>query len=74
MLSMIRQATRQSYEKWGYDPETYPVPPWIYPKGIESIDKTPNFTEGLIQRGYKEEDIQKILGLNFIRVYQQVWK
>jgi membrane dipeptidase len=31
-----------------------------------------NFTEGLIERGYKEEEISKILGENWLRVYKQV--
>jgi membrane dipeptidase len=31
-----------------------------------------SFTEGLIQHGYKEEEIKKILGGNWLRVYKQV--
>jgi membrane dipeptidase len=68
------QTTLASYKYWGYDPETYPLPPWVYPKNIDTIDKTPNFTQGLVSRGYSDKDIKKILGENFIRVYQQVWK
>ena len=32
----------------------------------------PVITKKLVERGYKEEDIRKILGLNFLRVFKQV--
>ncbi|HEY3250540.1 MAG TPA: dipeptidase [Ignavibacteria bacterium] len=32
----------------------------------------PVITKKLVERGYKEEDIRKILGLNFMRVFKQV--
>ena len=68
------QETIQEYKDFGYDPETYPLPPWTYPENIDDISKTPNFTKGLISRGYSEKDIKKILGENFIRVFKEVWK
>ena len=48
--------------------------PWVYPKGIESVDKFPNITQGLIERGYCADDIKKILGGNFARVFRHVWR
>ena len=51
----------------------YPKPPHIYPAGIETPKTMPRITEGLLSRGYAEGDIQKILGLNLLRVYQEVW-
>ncbi|WP_283806484.1 membrane dipeptidase [Bradyrhizobium neotropicale] len=30
-------------------------------------------TKGLIRRGYKEDDVRKILGLNWPRVFREVW-
>ncbi|MGD9330447.1 MAG: dipeptidase [Desulfobacterales bacterium] len=33
-----------------------------------------DFTAGLIQRGYADEDILKILGGNFMRIYEQILK
>jgi len=42
------------------------------PLDLESVDKIPNITIGLDKRGYKEEDIKKILGGNFIRVFKEV--
>lgn len=42
------------------------------PEGIESVDKTPNITRVLVQRGYSDEDILKILGGNHLRVFKDV--
>lgn len=42
------------------------------PKGLENVTKMPYFTEGLMKRGYKEDDILKILGGNFLRVFKKV--
>jgi len=42
------------------------------PKGIETVDQTPNVTRELVKRGYSDEDILKILGGNHMRVFKQV--
>jgi membrane dipeptidase len=36
------------------------------------VDKIPNITSGLIRRGYKENEILKILGGNFLRVFKEI--
>ncbi len=41
-------------------------------KGFENYAKFPNLIEGLINRGYSDEDIQKIAGDNFLRVFRKV--
>jgi membrane dipeptidase len=33
----------------------------------------PNLTKGLVAHGYSDSDIEKILGLNFLRVYREVF-
>ena len=38
---------------------------------IESHDQLPDFTSALIDRGYCDDDILKILGGNFLRVYEE---
>lgn len=38
-------------------------------EGLESCEKMINLTRGLVFRGYSDEDIKKILGGNFLRVY-----
>ncbi len=42
------------------------------PIGLEGVDKVPNITGELLDRGYKEKDIKKILGENFLRVFKEV--
>ena len=44
----------------------------VLPLGLESVDKIPNITEELLNRGYKEREIKKILGGNFLRVFKKV--
>ena len=43
-------------------------------EGFRSMEHLPRVTQGLLDRGYKEEDVQKVLGLNFVRVFRKVWK
>jgi membrane dipeptidase len=40
------------------------------PQGLEGVQDFPKITEALVQRGYSEKDIDKILGGNFIRVFK----
>lgn len=47
--------------------------PWLYVDGFESIAKLPNVTRGLIQRGWSNAEIHKLLGENLLRVYERVW-
>ncbi len=46
----------------------------LAPKGLEHIGKMPTITQRLIERGHSDEVIEKILGGNFLRVFEQVWK
>jgi membrane dipeptidase len=46
----------------------------VTPTGLEDVTKFPAITEGLLQRGYSREDVRKILGLNFLRVFRAVCK
>lgn len=41
------------------------------PAGLEDVTRLPYLTYGLLQRGYAEEDIYKILGGNTLRVLEQ---
>jgi len=53
----------------------YPLQlPLKLPEGITRADEMPNVTQGLMNRGYAEEDIQKIMGLNVLRLFQAVWR
>lgn len=42
------------------------------PKGLEDVSKIPNITNELLNRGYTHQDIEKILGKNFLRVFREV--
>jgi membrane dipeptidase len=42
------------------------------PDGMEDVSKLPKITEALLKRGYKPQDIEKILGGNLLRVMAEV--
>jgi membrane dipeptidase len=39
------------------------------PDGVRDVAGFPNITAGLLERGYSEEQVRKILGENFLRVF-----
>jgi len=41
------------------------------PDGMEDCSKLPKITEALLRKGYSEDNIRKILGLNLLRVMEQ---
>ena len=41
-------------------------------KGLESVVGMPKLVEGLLANGYSQEQVLKILGGNFLRVFQQI--
>ncbi|HLU07673.1 MAG TPA: dipeptidase [Woeseiaceae bacterium] len=42
------------------------------PVGLKDVSSYPNLIEGLLRRGYSEEDVRKILGENLLRVWREV--
>ena len=44
------------------------------PTGLESVDLLPNLTAELLDRGYDEAGLAKILGGNYLRVFEQVFR
>jgi membrane dipeptidase len=42
------------------------------PAGLEDISKIPSLVRGLLERGYSDADVEKILGGNTLRVMRQV--
>lgn len=42
------------------------------PIGLKDVSTYPNLIEGLLQRGYNDDDIRKILGGNLLRVWKAV--
>jgi len=53
----------------GSDFDGFSPPP---PVGLEDVTHLPGITAGLVQRGYSEAHVRKILGENFLRVFRQV--
>ena len=43
-------------------------------EGFSGMQHFPRLTQGLLDRGYAEGDVQKIIGANLLRVFRQVWK
>jgi membrane dipeptidase len=48
-------------------------PPWFMVKDFGTISELPNVTQGLMQRGWSDAEIRKVLGENWLRVYEKVW-
>ena len=44
------------------------------PQGLEDVSKFPMLTAELLRRGYKDDDVKKILGLNVLRVMRAAEK
>jgi membrane dipeptidase len=42
------------------------------PRGLEDVSKMPALTAALLDRGFSENDVRKILGGNFLRVLREV--
>jgi membrane dipeptidase len=42
------------------------------PIGMEDASKLPKITKALVEKGYSDQDIEKILGGNMLRVMEQV--
>lgn len=56
-----------------WQPKTYPPPPYVYPAGIETPKSFGALVPALLRRGFSAEDVAKVLGGNWLRVYGQVW-
>ena len=54
-------------------PAEYPPPPYKYPAGIETPRTLSRLTSRLLERGFLEQDVRKVLGLNWMRVYKEAW-
>ena len=51
--------------------DTLPPPPIRYPVGDAS--GLPRVTEALLRRGWSDEDVMKLLGGNFLRLFADIW-
>lgn len=44
----------------------------LVPKGLDNASKLPRLTERMLERGFRENEIEGILGKNFLRVFEAV--
>lgn len=70
----------ESYSKFSWETSTklfYPSP-WFYEtvfnEGFYRIEHIKDVIRGLVDRGFSDKDIRRILGGNFMRVFQEVWR
>jgi len=42
-------------------------------KDFETIIELPKVTQGLLNRGWSAADVRKVLGENWLRVYEKAW-
>lgn len=63
----------EGYIASGIWSRAYPPPPHHYPAGIETPRDLRGLTGALLERGYREPDVRKILGENWLRVMRLVW-
>jgi membrane dipeptidase len=47
--------------------------PWLYLEGFEDISELPNVVAKMHERGWSSTDIDKVMGGNWLRVYEEVW-
>lgn len=69
-----------TYEKWEADHRRWPElqPGWSFEerrcRDLTSAAEARNVTRALVADGFTDEEIQKVLGLNLLRVFGQVWR
>lgn len=58
-----------------WPPEAYPpsYDDWIYVEGLEDHSGIPLIAAGLKERGYDDDGVKKIMGENWLRVWEEVW-
>ncbi|MGE5842864.1 MAG: membrane dipeptidase [Deltaproteobacteria bacterium] len=42
-------------------------------EGFESLAEFPILTKGLLSRGYSPEEVKKVIGGNWLRLFEEVW-
>ena len=47
--------------------------PSLYPSELQTPDDLPRLTDALLHRGYSEEDVTKVLGGNWMRLFSEAW-
>ncbi|MCC6617326.1 MAG: dipeptidase [Anaerolineae bacterium] len=66
----IRDLAKAAYVDSPHDPSGLDV--WI--PDCQETQQLPRFTAVLIERGYSRDEIAKVLGENWLRVFREVWR
>lgn len=45
-----------------------------YPEGLQSLANIVNIVEHMLRRGFQEEDVKKVMGENYLRVFDLTWR
>ncbi len=70
----------ESYTKFNWETSTKLLykSPWFFEtmlaEGFTKVTEISNVVRGLVAIGFSDEDIRKILGENFLRVFKAVWR
>jgi membrane dipeptidase len=69
---------RTDLDKMGMIRELWPThlyseQPWNMVKDFETITELPKLTQGLLDRGWSAPEVRKVLGENWLRVFEKVW-
>lgn len=71
-MDRIRQVS--GVDSIGLGPDYSPMQGWRWVEGAERMEGMINVVRVMVRRGYTDEEIEKVLGRNLMRVYSQVWK
>ena len=63
---------KEKYPDFWYRTNTYFETMFV--KGFETLAETQNITKGLVARGYSDQEIIKVQGGNFLKLFEKVWK
>jgi len=61
-----------SFDWAGFRLKEHRLTPEYHLNGYRDFGDWPNLTVELAQRGFNEEELRKVLGLNFLRVFREV--
>lgn len=70
-MEYIKKLVGIDYVSLGVDMFPEKTYPWL--QGAETLRDMPNVGREMVRRGFTDEEIEKVLGLNLMRVYRKVW-
>lgn len=67
------------HENWlihdkGYARKLFEPGEVAFPEGFRTIGDTPNLTDAMLRRGWKESLVERVMGGNWLQLFKTVWK